>query len=742
MSIPDLCIYFVIGLVSVAYPILLQVIATLDEKYASIVIVELFKKEQEYRYFRGLLVAALVLIGLYAVTNLSVSLNKIPYQLEFVGYGLLLVTALLILTFLLFISKILVYYTPSRIAKYFIDKKIDQNFEFFNALADILYFAIDKNQEGIAVLIHDYYYKAFAKVRDEQKGAAVVYPQPYYLLVNNIINRLGPVKNAKFSFLEHRAIGGIWLLGELQEVGISEETLGIIWRMLMTAVSFQRDDLIMHWWANAHQVFTYYLGYISEKVTFDEGVETVHNKAEVDKRNAERERFLEFNTALGGMLLFKNRLDCIRRIFSYTSSTPPDYVLLPIHMNQVFHLFFKFWDVNHDNFPFISQRYRYPETEGLRSEDLVKIWTCKFGAVLLLRQYSIISYYTYVKPLELPSVPTTKSERRNWIDNLSYLESYVKEQYENRDLLMAMGWEKLTDEWLAEHHKIHPLQLIADVKKHVTDTDDRIDRERELDIEAIDQLKANIKRIITETYEPFTILSKNPLKGKIHTYEVNGIRTLVEKIDVTKDKDLATGAYSVVDQIQGMVSETFLFPKQTKINVKEDELFKAIARLAPDPNEYVIISFGYDIDTYINYHKVKKLTANSYHGLKLYSFPQARSGRRLYLIKKDDLPYLFTSKPIPPEISKYKLEEIGNHDLYFSIIDLFRNTKVKNEWLAEAGISDEQRADIEKMAQVYIASHANMLWKEDIDLICIAVRYDSMEKMTDINTLEKLTRKA
>ena len=240
----------------------------------------------------------------------------------------------------------------------------------------------------------------------------------------------------------------------------------------------------------------------------------------------------------------------------------------------------------------------------------------------------------------------------------------------------------------------------------------------------------------------YSILNHKPITGNISTYEVRGIRTLIEKIEFSNGKELVIGAHSVVEQIQEMISETFLFTKQTKINVKDNELFMAIDKLAPDPKLYVIVNFGYDIDSYINYSKVKMLTANSYHGIKLYSFPQGRGGRRLYLIKKEDLPYLFTRKPVLPEISKYKLEKIGDHDLYFSIIDLFRNERIKNEWLTEADITDDQRANIDKMAQIYITSHANILWKKDINLICIAVRYDNMEKMTDINTLEKLTKKA
>jgi hypothetical protein len=746
MSIPDLCIYFVIGLVSVAYPILLQVIATLDEKYASIVIVDLFKKELEYLFFRIFLVTALCLIGLYAVINLSVTLSGVSWLIRLIGYGLLLVTALLILTFLLFISKILIYYTPARIVKYFIEKKEDRGFEYFNALSDILYFAIDKNLDGIAILIHDYYYKTFAKIRQQQKGKPVEYPDPYYQLVNNIVSRLAPNPNPKFSFLEHRAVGGIWLIGELLEVTISEQTYGCLWRALTIAVTFKRDDMVMHWWANAHQIFRFYMDRIQTDASFEEGVETVKNQAQIDKRNLERERFLEFNYALGGLLLYKNRLDCIRRIFSYTSSSPPDYVLLPIHMNQVFKTFFQFWDPYHDVFPFIRQRYWYPETEGIKSEDLVKIWTCKYVAVLLLRQYSLVPYYVYVKPLELPLVPAKKLERRMWIDNLSYFETYVSEQFENVELLNQLGWTKLDRSWLVKNKKTPPGELVVQVKSTVIAADERIEKEQELDPDEVQVLKETISNIISDAFDKYDDLFDTPIKSNFHDYAIKAVRTIMDKSEFVKDKISGSNEHSITasgiaDDLAELVANTFSISSRTQINVREEQIFAAVDRLGPDPENYVIVNFGFNISFISSYYKVAGLTDADYHDLKLYNFPAGRSGRRLYIVRKDQLPYLFTNEPAGKEIKQQQLELIGPNHLYFSIIDLYRNKVIRDEWLASELVSDQQKADMEKMVQLYIAFLTVIRWKKDTHLIAISVVYPHTcdeSGLTLLGTIKKI----
>ena len=56
MTGTDFYIYIVISLLGVAYPLLLQVIARLDEKYSSENIVELFDKEFEGKAFKILII--------------------------------------------------------------------------------------------------------------------------------------------------------------------------------------------------------------------------------------------------------------------------------------------------------------------------------------------------------------------------------------------------------------------------------------------------------------------------------------------------------------------------------------------------------------------------------------------------------------------------------------------------------------------------------------------------------------
>ena len=60
--IVSICISFIVALLGIAYPILIQTIARLQDKYSSGLIIKLFNKEKVYRFFQLFLLTSLVSI--------------------------------------------------------------------------------------------------------------------------------------------------------------------------------------------------------------------------------------------------------------------------------------------------------------------------------------------------------------------------------------------------------------------------------------------------------------------------------------------------------------------------------------------------------------------------------------------------------------------------------------------------------------------------------------------------------
>jgi hypothetical protein len=741
MSVADLCIYLLIAMLSVAYPILLQVISRLDEKYSSVVIVDLFEKEKEYARFRELLVSTLVFIACYAVINLFITLNAIPCINQIVVYLLVASTSLLIIYFLLFISKILTYYTPSKIVAYFITKKDNQEYEYFKALGDVLYFSIEQQKEVFAKMIIDYYTKAFIQQRGTDNSTPVVYPQPYYELISNIVSRLAPLKNRRFGFLEHRTVGGIWLIGNLENKEISENTYSSLWNSLTIAINHERDDMVMQYWATAYDHLERQLPEIDRQ--FQEGSTVVINQAAIDKRHKDRQRFIEFNQALLGLLLYKNRLNCIKRIFGYTTSTHQSSNLLPLYMSEVFDTFFRFWDVYDHNFPFISFTYWYPETEGINSDGLVKLWTSSYAALLFLKQYSIVPRYIYVKPLDYPAIPAKKSDRTIWIENLDHFKRLVSQLYENRELMTSVGLGFLTDEWCVKNGKIKPLDFIDNVKAMVQDAYAKAQYEQEIAAEEREKFKASTKLILETTLQPYLDIFSNPIDEDYKSYYLNGVRGIMPKDDFAADKDVdsfnhfSIHASTLSTELKEGICNIFYFAQSVHYRLNEADFFPGIDRLELNKDSYIILNLGIDFSFFNRGEKIEGLSDSDYKGIPIVNVPFYGRGtdRKIVIIKRSELPQVITLDIPQNQINKYLLEKLSDLNIYGSLTDLYRNNALREELVADEHVDPELKVDIEKKILIYIGLQVQIKWKNEASLITFSVDYSYMDEAHPVNAL-------
>ena len=153
---------FVVAILGIAYPILFQVISGLDEKYNSTLIQELFNKEKIKKVFRCLLIISLFAVFL-AVLNLPplIKIKGFDFIIDNSAFlFLLLSTTGLVIIFIIFVEKILVYYTPNKFIMYLIirhkKEKDKENFIYFKCISDFFYFSIRNQNENIVETISDF----------------------------------------------------------------------------------------------------------------------------------------------------------------------------------------------------------------------------------------------------------------------------------------------------------------------------------------------------------------------------------------------------------------------------------------------------------------------------------------------------------------------------------------------------------------------------------------------------------
>ena len=198
---------------------------------------------------------------------------------------------------------------------------VQDDFRYFAGLSDILFTSIRNVNQSVVTTTSDYLYEAFKRVRITQAGIPIEYPDHYYRLLYNILLELDAKPDPRFRFLAARVVGGIWLLGEMTENEISQSTYHWMWILVRHSIQNNHDDYVMDLWEHADQHAAYQLKAIEEEYSNDS---QVLNQEAIDKRKKERHDFKQFFIALGGLALYRKRLDLIRRMFQHTHSMPRD----------------------------------------------------------------------------------------------------------------------------------------------------------------------------------------------------------------------------------------------------------------------------------------------------------------------------------------------------------------------------------------------------------------------------------
>lgn len=118
MTSTDFYLYMFIGILGVAYPVLLQVIARLDDKYSSNHILEIFTEERGLKYFQGTLLISFVLIVIWTIVYYVYYLDLTPqcvWIYHLIKILLSIMVAILAGVFLHLVNKVITYYTPAKL---------------------------------------------------------------------------------------------------------------------------------------------------------------------------------------------------------------------------------------------------------------------------------------------------------------------------------------------------------------------------------------------------------------------------------------------------------------------------------------------------------------------------------------------------------------------------------------------------------------------------------------------------
>lgn len=735
MTSVDAFIYIFIGILGVAYPILLQVVARLDEKYSSDKITELFDKETVKKQFEFTLYITFLLLVVWSLKLAPLfQIEGYDYYIEnSASIFLSISTVLLVVVFILFVRKIMIYYNPTKVIQYLKDcnDKSEMKLDYFVALSELLLLYIRQQKVNYTKTLSEFFYLSFRKIRQEQSNQRVVYPDHYYDIVTKAVEELAILKEKRNYFIEHE----IWLLGKEQGCEISDKTYRQMWQNINLAVRYQQDDLIVHHWETCHQYYEYNLPYISPKYDSSDSELQVSNEDAVGKRKTERQQFIEFHYTLGGLLLYKERYSCINRLFGYTQNNPPKYELLPDSMDTIFKFYFKLSNFYNRSFENISYVYPFPELSGQNANFIVKKWIMSYMAILFLRQYTIEPYLTTMRPFEFPSVPSTQGEIKHWIDNLDFFEILVSMHLKNIALLKVLNIDFISQKWCDRNGKIFPVTFIHNFKKILEKAYTINARNLPLSATKVSKFNISTTSIIEQTFNKLQLVN-NTIRideNSSDRWYVNGSKDVISKDAFSDAPEVSFLDYDtyqatgIADNLINCLSQGFLIKTTKSYLLKSEDIFKAIDKLNIN-EDFIIVNFGVDLNSCYNLLKRADPLSDNYNSARIVSFEGTRlTNGAVFILKKCDLPNI-SSLEIPNEILKdYSLTPTESVlKLYPTVVDL-------NEIPSSSKIFIENRQgytedQMRKSALIFIFLSIEFKWKKTFEMVKLNVYYEYLQK--------------
>lgn len=704
--ISEFAIPMVIAIFALAFPLLFQTASRIDDKYDSTLLIKVFRKDWISKLFIYTLLSALICCGLWVLqlprlidcgADLNIFIDNSALIL------LLVSTVVLVVMTICSMWLMYVYYMPKRLferLKYQYNKSGSDKSMFFMAISKLMHYAIKKSDSELSFSTLQFYYGEFYAYREDKKNEICTYPEEYYRVINETNELIYMEPKRETSFFNESVMLGL-LIDEYQGTILSDKTYSEIWKGLRQALYYNRTDFIVAYWHKAHQYMNFWLEPIYPQ--YDKNF-NVTNQTDINRRNAERERFLEFHYALGGLLMMKQKYTLINQLTSWTNQTPPKYVLVPETMEEVIRRFMEVKQKGgYMNPVYYEQKYPFPDVSGINANGIIKMWIKRYVTTLFLRQYTLHEYFVYSRTLEMPNPPQTLSEKRSWLEELDTLKRFVMEYLSDISCLKSLNLEELSSpNWFADNNKPKPWELIENMKNKVAYSAEQKKTNQKLDPKKIEQLNDATKKILTHCFDYYKQLFRNHIAdSEPHKSLFYGGRyEISDKMAFAEDQDMGYANFdSIYAEIiatefrHNMPSVFRVYYKTTYYILAEKNIFLAIDNLHLDCQKFTIVSVGVNLYSY----KSNGVTTEEnglwkYNGIPIVELENTQIdavNNSLFVMLNEDLPCILHNEINEDIINKYGLNRIDDtYYIYTNIIDLHENSVIQNEVREKTNIQD------------------------------------------------------
>lgn len=450
----DATLAIIAAILGVAFPVMVQAIGQIDTKYGSTRLVQRIKRSWQFRFFViSLGIAISVRIYYCFAPPRVVDWGKLNPLVD--NSAILLVVSaviILIVSLFIFIFKVLKFYHPTelfneitrKIKSFY--KKHEESIHIqqpnqssketpdgrdFNDWKDLaLAVIISRNDDTVQELYESLYELANIFTKG-MKYKEVVFPNYFYNLLRSINKSICQQDRELSSYHNGNAVIQI-MIDDYLKTRISQQSYSCMWMCLLEQLFRNREDLIFQYWTWAHQHYTIVLsnrlvvGEITDRGI--KGLEHTVSAEDVENREKDRFEFQMFNTALGGLLLYKECYKLLYDIFYFKQSTFDfSASLIPDSYSRIIELYLKINQTNYTDIVWLERKYPFIELRGgVFTNDIIKHWIEKYLAVLMIRAEYVQTISPHRYHIELPGMPSTIAEKQGWAEQLARFANIIE----------------------------------------------------------------------------------------------------------------------------------------------------------------------------------------------------------------------------------------------------------------------------------------------------------------------------
>ena len=756
-DIVNICVPLIAVLLGTAYPIILNNISNIGEKYHSKYLLVLFKQEP-FQKKRGVTMKSfqfkLDLFQWFLIFSLG-SLTFLIFEFKPLINIWIINNSANLLVFVLTLSLLIIFflwlkevslYTGDIIKlleyltkKYHKESDTDRKQYILMSINEITINAVEKNDKRIEEDILNFYTELRTKLRKEYKDnlidkdksntEGVLYPFYYHEFIRELIKVFIEGSDDNFISLQHHITNGSFLIpNDFQYIKISEDTYNNLWYNI--TLIRNNPDYISKFWAHSNQ---YFWTELKDIVRYLDN----SNKDEVEEREQERKRFLEFHYTVGGLLLYSKNYEALKYIFSYSQQSPPDYKLLPYDMKELFE-WIEFFRNEYKQIPkfFIGyDRYRFPNLDSVGTNKQVVFWICCYLCVLFIRQYKLLKTLYYSNTTNQPYLNDLPlMELYNWKESIAYFKFCLNKVLEDREALEQL---ELWNTYELKYSEIDKfiIELEQSIDEHISDKKERA----ELSQKKIEQFYASSKEILENCLEEYIPINNPEDFDTDFKVTFLGQRTLSNK-SFFVDDDIPCMGFdsSLADFISSYsiprdISNSFLIAKTNRYLLNNNNLLEGMDRIIQDKEDIVIIVFsgGYETTQKIENSKYKE---------NIIRLPAIDFRNTIFILEKSNLPKIEKSdisEEVKQELQVKKISDKWN--IYSTVIDinLPENEAIKEKWIDDINYYQKEN-ELQILLGLLFVGHIK--FKSDRKIIQININNEFEELGTEnkLSDLEPL----